>query len=140
MAPPVDIVIVGERDVKRVLFRTKSSRSIAVSACCWIGVIVSTKVSLPFGIPRAGVIWSRIFGCGFLANPENSGRNILFPRICLLLEWVLKSSRGRKTLSCGDTGKYADKQDDNTGDSAIHDGNETDVVGERKCKIWNDQS
>ena len=92
MATPVDAVIVGEGDVEWVLLWAKGCGSIAVGPCSWVGVVETSEVELPFGVPRAGVVWCGVLGSGSLTDPEDSGRDVLFPRVGLLLKWIFRCS------------------------------------------------
>ena len=93
MASPVDLVIVGKGDVERILLRAKSFRAKAVGARGWVGIIITAKVHLPFSVPRTGVVWGGVSRSRFLSDPEYGGGDVLFPRVGLLLERVLRSGR-----------------------------------------------
>ena len=91
MASPVDLVIVRESDVERILLRAKSFRTKAVGARGWVWIIITAKVYLPFSVPRTGVVWGGVSRSRFFSDPEHGGGDVLFPRVGLLLERVLKS-------------------------------------------------
>ena len=109
MAFPVDFVIVRESNVERILLRPKCSRPVAVCARGWFGVIETSVIDLPLSVPRAGVVWGGVFGRGGFTDPEYSGGDVLFPRVGLLFEWVLRSSWRRESLSRCNTSECVKK-------------------------------
>ena len=87
MHPVVQAIVVWESDVKRIELWNKASWEVTISI---VGVIVSSKIFLPFLIPRGLMVRSRIIYSGFFTHPENGSRNILFPRVSglLIFFWI----------------------------------------------------
>lgn len=76
----IQAIVVRKGNVEGVLTWNQSGREIS-GASLGVGIVVATKVFLPVLVPGRFVIGSGIVGGRFLADPENSCGDVLFPRV-----------------------------------------------------------
>ena len=80
LGPSLGHVIVGKGNIERVLPRDEGGRQIT-AAGARVGIVVAAEVARPLDIPRAFAIRNRIVLRRLLADPEDGGDNIVFPRM-----------------------------------------------------------
>ena len=76
----VEAVVVGERDVKRILFRREGRGDKAITRGR-IRIVVSSVIFCPFLVPGRFIVGCRIVRGGFFTNPKDGCRDVLFPRV-----------------------------------------------------------
>ena len=73
-------VVIGQRAIKRILFRYKIRRNVT-STVGAIRVVESTVIPGPVFVSRTRTIWDRIVPARLLADPENGRHNFLLPLV-----------------------------------------------------------
>ena len=88
------LVVVGQRAIKRILFRGEIRRNVT-SAVTAIRIVESAVAVRPIFVPRTRAIGDGIVRAGLLAYPENGRHNFVFPRITFRVPGRILSRRNK---------------------------------------------